>query len=68
MTVADTGPGMSAELRDTVLSQTGVSHKPGGTGLGLKIVKDAVAAHQGEISVESELGQGTAFHIQLPIA
>jgi signal transduction histidine kinase len=67
LTVADTGPGMSPELRDTVLSQTGVSHKPGGTGLGLKIVKDAVAAHQGEISVESELGQGTAFHIRLPL-
>ncbi len=67
LTVADTGPGMSPELRDTVLSQTGVSHKPGGTGLGLKIVKDAVAAHQGEISVESELGQGTAFHIRLPV-
>jgi len=68
LTVADTGPGMSPELRDTVLSQTGVSHKPGGTGLGLKIVKDAVAAHQGVMSVETELGQGTAFHIQLPIA
>lgn len=67
LTVADTGPGMSPELRDTVLSQTGVSHKPGGTGLGLKIVKDAVTAHQGEISVESELGQGTAFHIRLPV-
>ena len=67
LTVADTGPGMSPELRDIVLSQTGVSHKPGGTGLGLKIVKDAVAAHQGEISLESELGRGTAFHIRLPI-
>jgi len=68
LTVADTGPGMSPELSDTVLNQTGVSHKPGGTGLGLKIVKDAVAAHQGDMSVESELGQGTAFHIRLPIA
>ncbi len=67
LTVADTGPGMSPELRDTVLSQAGVSNKPGGTGLGLKIVKDAVVAHQGDIRVESKLGQGTAFHIQLPI-
>jgi signal transduction histidine kinase len=67
LTVADTGPGMSPELCRTVLSQPGVSHKPGGTGLGLKIVKDAVAAHQGDISVESELGRGTAFHLRLPI-
>jgi signal transduction histidine kinase len=67
LTVADTGPGMSSELCRTVLSQPGVSHKPGGTGLGLKIVKDAVAAHQGDISVESELGRGTAFHLRLPI-
>ena len=66
LTVADTGPGMSSELCNTVLSQPGVSHKPGGTGLGLKIVKDAVAAHNGEITVESELGQGTAFHLRLP--
>ncbi|MBA3965698.1 MAG: hybrid sensor histidine kinase/response regulator [Nitrospirales bacterium] len=67
LSVADTGPGMSPELCSTVLQKPGVSHKPGGTGLGLKIVKDAVAAHNGEITVESELGHGTAFHIRLPI-
>lgn len=67
LTVADTGPGMTLELCNTMLNQPGVSHKPGGTGLGLKIVKDAVAAHHGEITVESVLGQGTAFHIRLPI-
>jgi signal transduction histidine kinase len=67
LAVEDTGPGMSPELCNTVLNQPGVSHKPGGTGLGLKIVKDAVAGHNGEITVESELGQGTAFHLRLPI-
>jgi len=67
LTVADTGPGMPPEIRDTVLTQSGVSRKPGGTGLGLKIVKDAVAAHLGDIQVESKLGQGTAFHIRLPL-
>lgn len=67
LTVKDTGPGMSPELCNTVINQPGVSHKPGGTGLGLKIVKDAVSAHNGEITVESEVGQGTAFHLRLPI-
>ncbi len=67
LTVADTGPGMSPELCNTVLNQPGVSHKPGGTGLGLKIVKDVVAAHHGEMTVESEIGRGAAFHIRLPI-
>ena len=44
-----------------------MSQKPGGTGLGTKIVKDAVAAHGGAITVESEEGVGTTFHISLPI-
>lgn len=37
-----------------------------GTGLGLAIVKQAVNVHQGEIAVESELGQGTTFTVRLP--
>ncbi|MHA2398325.1 MAG: sensor histidine kinase [Promethearchaeota archaeon] len=37
-----------------------------GTGLGLAIAKDLVIAHQGEISLESELGIGTTFHLFLP--
>lgn len=65
--VQDTGRGMPAEIRDSLFSSSAISHKPGGTGLGTKIVKDVVDAHHGNISVESEVGIGTTFNINLPL-
>ena len=44
------------------------SKKPGGTGLGTKIVKDVVDAHKGRVTVESEVGVGTTFHVYLPLS
>lgn len=43
------------------------SRSSGGTGLGLSIVKHLVDSHHGVITVESEVGIGTTFSIQLPV-
>ena len=40
----------------------------GGTGLGLAIVRHVAQAHQGEVSVESEEGNGSTFTLKLPLA
>jgi Signal transduction histidine kinase len=65
--VEDTGKGMPPEIRDTLFTPAAKSSKRGGTGLGTKIVKDVVDAHHGKITVESQLGVGTTFHIYLPL-
>ncbi|MCK4295658.1 MAG: HAMP domain-containing protein [Candidatus Marinimicrobia bacterium] len=44
------------------------SRKLGGTGLGLAIVKHIVLAHNGRVSVESEIGKGSKFIIALPVS
>ena len=67
LSVSDTGRGMPPHIRERLFSARAVSTKKGGTGLGTKIVKDVVDAHQGTIWVESEQGIGTSFHLQLPL-
>jgi len=67
LAVQDTGKGMPPEVRDNLFTKRLVSRKSGGTGLGTKIVKDAVDTHGGQITVDSEEGKGTTFFIRLPI-
>ncbi len=67
LAVVDTGKGMPAEIRESLFSPKALSSKAGGTGLGTKIVKDVVDAHGGTITVESEIGLGTTFHLYLPL-
>jgi two-component system phosphate regulon sensor histidine kinase PhoR len=44
------------------------SRQQGGTGLGLAIVKHIMEAHGGALSMESTLGQGSSFHLRLPLS
>ena len=63
--VSDTGTGLTPEECDRLFTPY-YTTKQHGTGLGLAIVQSVVSDHGGKISVESETGVGTSFHIQLP--
>jgi two-component system, NtrC family, nitrogen regulation sensor histidine kinase NtrY len=64
--VSDTGAGLTPEETERIFTPYYTS-KQHGTGLGLAIVQAVVADHGGSISVESETGVGTSFHIDLPV-
>ncbi len=73
LTVRDTGVGIAAEHLEHIFERfyrvdPARSSAVGGTGLGLAIVEWIVRAHNGNISVESQVGQGTTFTVTLPAA
>lgn len=70
--VQDSGPGIPREEQSKIFERfyridraRGRQH--GGAGLGLAIAKWIVAQHSGSISVESELGRGSIFRVELPL-
>jgi PAS domain S-box-containing protein len=65
--VADTGPGLSSEVAETIF-QPFVTTKPQGLGLGLSISGGICEAHETRLMVESVPGQGARFWFALPIA
>jgi signal transduction histidine kinase len=65
--VADTGQGIAPEHRARIF-QLFFTTRPGGNGIGLASAYRAVQLHDGEIDFESEVGRGTTFRIDLPLA
>ncbi|MBQ3655285.1 MAG: response regulator [Bacteroidales bacterium] len=69
LSVEDTGYGISKnalpKIFDRYFQERG-THQASGTGIGLSLVKSLVELHKGTIAVESTLGQGTKFIIEIP--
>jgi len=63
--ITDDGCGMDEAQLQTIFEPF-VTYKKNGTGLGLAICKQIILAHQGAITVSSELGVGTTFRIEIP--
>jgi PAS domain S-box-containing protein len=64
-TVSDTGEGIAPENLEHVFEPM-FTTKQTGTGLGLSVVQQVVALHNGHVFVESTRGQGTSMHLFLP--
>jgi PAS domain S-box-containing protein len=67
ITVADSGKGISPEDQKKVF-QLFFTTRPGGSGIGLANTFRFVQLHNGRIEFESEVGRGTTFRVELPLA
>lgn len=71
--VKDSGPGIANEFRGRIFQRfsqadSSDSRNKGGTGLGLSICKSLVESMHGCIGFESEVGRGSTFYVELPLA
>jgi signal transduction histidine kinase/CheY-like chemotaxis protein len=72
VTVWDTGPGIAKVDQERIFQpfqqlDNSIRRRYGGTGLGLSISRSFVELHGGRMWMESEVGEGTAFHFTLPL-
>lgn len=66
MRVIDNGEGIPSEILPDIFKPFVTHGKKGGTGLGLAITQKIIEDHNGNISVESQVDQGTRFSIKIP--
>ncbi len=67
VSIGDNGPGIAPEERDKIFDAFHSSKGQGGTGLGLAAAQKIIGELSGKIGIESVLGEGTTFHVKLPI-
>jgi two-component system cell cycle sensor histidine kinase/response regulator CckA len=66
--VRDTGSGMPQETLKDIFTPFYTTKQLGkGSGMGLSIVYGVVKMHAGDITVDSEVGKGTTFHVRIPV-
>ena len=71
LSVRDNGPGIAVAEQARIFDRFyrgDPARERGGTGLGLPLARSIVRLHGGDMSVESTPGQGTCFHVWLPLA
>jgi len=67
ISIADTGSGIPTDNLEKIFDTFFTTKPPGkGTGLGLHNVREIIKKYRGELRVESEVGKGTTFIIELP--
>ena len=68
LSVRDTGDGINPDAQDQIFEPYFTTKEKGeGTGLGLAVVQGIIKSHNGAVAVESKVGQGSTFHVYLPI-
>ena len=68
ITVEDTGPGVSPEDQNSLFERFRKGkHRNSGSGLGLHLSQRILESHNGSITLESEVGKGSRFIVQLPV-
>jgi signal transduction histidine kinase len=67
LVVADSGPGIAAELREKIFEPFFTTKRDKGTGLGLALCRQIVVAHGGTLELDHAVASGARFVVRLPV-